>query len=111
MEKQITVAHLPHGEDRHVRIPVHYWIEKPHENAIRLHCSIRMTEGERPEWLSLHDFTIGSIYTPGYPGVTITKYGDVRLGSPKEAGLLELIDSNVRLRDPEYKDWAGHVGW
>jgi hypothetical protein len=77
MEKSVTVIHKLYDGIEEFSIPVSYEV-KNEGNRTAYKCKVALTEGEIPDWLTVTEFEIPIIYTPGNPGVTVTAFGEVK---------------------------------
>lgn len=47
-------------------------------NTKTYNCKLILPENEIPEWLTVTEFSIPTVYEPGSPGVTITSFSEVK---------------------------------
>lgn len=96
MEKSILIKHPLQDGSAMASVPVHYEIIKE-GNKTTLHCKI--PEGKKPDWLTLTEFSIPSVYNPGNPGVTGTYFSEVKCGNVETALFLDSAHKQISLAD------------
>jgi hypothetical protein len=96
MRKSIIIKHPLQDSGEMASVPLQYEITKE-GNRTTLHCKI--PEGKKPDWLTLTEFSIPSIYMPGNPGVTGTYFSEVKCGNVETALFLDSVYKQIRLAE------------
>lgn len=77
MEKTIVVPYKLYDSDEYANIPIAYTVETKGQRTV-YNCKVALQDDEIPEWLSLREFAIPTVYTPGNPGVYATLFSEVQ---------------------------------
>ena len=98
MKKTIIVPYaLYDKKDERVSVPVTYEI-KQDGNRTTYACSI--DEARLPEWLTIKDFEIPTVYRPGEPGVHVTEFSAIKgIGNVDTALFVGAVHSAIFLRE------------
>ena len=96
MEKSILIKHLLQAGNEIATVPLYYNITKE-ENKTTVYC--RVPEEKRPEWLTLTEFSIPSVYMDGSPGVTGTYLSHIKCSNVEEASFLGSVHKQIRLAE------------
>lgn len=95
MQSIVKVVHKQYEGIETYSVPVMFKIIIEGRTTI-YDCKVDLPREELPEWLTVTEFQIPHVYTPGNPGVTMTAFGDVKgIGNIDTAIFVAEVEASI----------------